>query len=115
MSNSIAYVGQGIGSIFSVFLVYKIGIVKSMSYASLLSIPFIISLIFPTLSRENPGSTAFIYSSTFIWVMTIVTTFINGFGQGIAQPASGTFISDCATEGSKGIFFAFFWAFYMGS
>jgi hypothetical protein len=44
-----------------------------------------------------------------------VTTFINGFGQGIAQPASGTFISDCATERSKGLFFAFFWAFYMGS
>ena len=115
MSNSIAYIGQGIGSIFSLYLVYKIGIVKAMSYACLLSIPFILSLIFPTLSKENPNSDSFIYSSGFIWIVTIVTTFVNGFGQGIAQPASGTFISDCATERSKGFFFAFFWAFYMGS
>jgi hypothetical protein len=98
-----------------VYLVYKIGIVKSMSYSSLLSIPFILSLIFPTLSKENPESTSFFYSPGFIWVITLFTTFVNGFGQGIAQPASGTFISDCATERSKGFFFAFFWAFYMGS
>jgi MFS family permease len=115
VSNSIAYIGQGIGSIFSVYLVYTKGIVKSMSFASLLSIPFILSLIFPTLAKDNPGSGSFFYSPAFIWIITILTTFVNGFGQGIAQPASGTFISDCATERSKGFFFAFFWAFYMGS
>jgi MFS family permease len=39
----------------------------------------------------------------------------NGFGQGISQPSSGTYISECATERTKGFFFAFYWAFYMGS
>jgi len=80
VSNSLAYVGQGTGSIFSVYLVYKIGIVKSMAYSSLLSIPFILSLIFPTLSRDHPESVNFIYSNFFIWTVTIVTTFVNGFG-----------------------------------
>ena len=115
ISNSLAYIGQGTGSIFSVYLVYKIGIVKSIAYSCLLSIPFILSLIFPAVASENPKSTSFFYSQGFIWTITILTTFVNGFGQGIAQPASGTFISDCATERSKGFFFAFFWAFYMGS
>jgi MFS family permease len=48
-------------------------------------------------------------------VITISTSFLNGFGEGISQPASGNYISDCATEKSKGFFFAYFWAFYMGS
>jgi len=54
-------------------------------------------------------------SQAFVYIISIFTSFINGFGEGIAQPASGTFISDCATENSKGFFFAYFWAFYMGS
>ena len=33
----------------------------------------------------------------------------------MAQPSSGTYISDCATERNKGFFFALFWSFYMGS
>jgi hypothetical protein len=109
------YIGQAIGSIFSIFLVHKLGIVKAMSYAALLSVPFIISLIFPTLSREHPDSTSFIYQPLFIWLVNISTNLVSGFGQGVAQPASGTFISDCATENTKGIFFAFSWACYMGS
>jgi hypothetical protein len=40
---------------------------------------------------------------------------MNGFGGGISQPASGKYISDCAAESNKGFFFAYFWAFYMGS
>jgi phosphate transport system ATP-binding protein len=59
--------------------------------------------------------TGFFLSDGFVYPVIILTTFINGFGQGIAQPASGKFISDCATEKSKGFFFAYFWAFYMGS
>lgn len=60
-------------------------------------------------------SNNFFMSQAFVYIISIVTSFINGFGEGIAQPASGTFISDCATENSKGFFFAYFWAFYMGS
>ncbi len=40
---------------------------------------------------------------------------INGLAMGIVQPAEGTYVASCTTEHTKGFFFAFFWAFYMGS
>jgi MFS family permease len=88
-----------------------------MAYSSLLNLPFIIALVIPALNMniENHSGRGFFLSDGFVYPLIVITTFINGFGQGIAQPASGTFISDCATERSKGFFFAYFWAFYMGS
>lgn len=86
-----------------------------MAYSSMLNLPAIICLIFPGISYYNKTSTNFLFSYTFVFIITVVTSFFNGFGQGVAQPASGKFISDCATENSKGFFFAYFWAFYMGS
>lgn len=86
-----------------------------MSWGSVLSLPFIACLIFPTLAVKYPDSTSFLFSAGFVYLLTIFTSFFNGFGEGISQPASGKFISDCATERSKGFFFAYFWAFYMGS
>ena len=84
-----------------------------MAYSSFLSLPFIIGLILPSLKRYIEGN--FLVSNGFVGVLTTILSFINGFGEGIAQPASGKYISDCATERSKGFFFAYFWAFYMGS
>ena len=46
-SNSFAYIGQGTGSIFCVFITMKYGAVKSMSYFAILNIPFIIALLIP--------------------------------------------------------------------
>lgn len=86
-----------------------------MSWGSVISLPFIACLMFPTLSVLYPESSNFFFSAFFVYLITIFTSFFNGFGEGIAQPASGKFISDCATERSKGFFFAYFWAFYMGS
>ncbi len=80
VSNAVAYLGQGIGSIYSVYFVYKAGDVKSMGFASLLNIPFILCLLFPTLKEKHPDSQSFIFSSGFIWIVIILTTFINGFG-----------------------------------
>lgn len=86
-----------------------------MAWGSVVSLPFIMCLLFPALAYKYPESTNFLFGSGFIYILTIVTSFFNGFGEGISQPASGKFISDCATERSKGFFFAYFWAFYMGS
>jgi predicted CDP-diglyceride synthetase/phosphatidate cytidylyltransferase len=55
-----------------------------MAYGSLLSIPFFIFLIFPTLSESNRDSTSFFFSAGFVYVTTLITTFLNGFGGGIA-------------------------------
>ena len=88
-----------------------------MGYSSLLNLPFIIAMILPALNMHKPDHSGggFFLSDGFVYPVIILTTFFNGYGQGIAQPASGKFISDCATEKSKGFFFAYFWAFYMGS
>jgi hypothetical protein len=49
ISNAIAYLGQGIGSVYSVYYINKIGDIKAMAWGSVLSLPFIAALIFPTL------------------------------------------------------------------
>jgi hypothetical protein len=46
-SNAFAYVGQGTGSVFCVFILMKYGAVKSMAYFAILNIPFIIALLLP--------------------------------------------------------------------
>ena len=59
---AVAYLSEGLGSIFCVFIIMKYGATKSMSRFALLSIPFIASLIFPALKSQNKDSTSFIYS-----------------------------------------------------
>jgi len=115
VSNSVAYVGQGLGSVFCVYCMQRVGDVKAMAYSSLLNLPFILILILPALNGKQTSENNFFYSSPFVTAITVCTSFLNGFGQGVAQPASGKYISDCATERTKGFFFAIFWAFYMGS
>lgn len=53
VSNSVAYVGQGVGSVFCVYVMQRIGDIKAMTYASMLSLPFIICLILPALNEDN--------------------------------------------------------------
>ncbi|CDW81164.1 major facilitator superfamily protein [Stylonychia lemnae] len=115
ISNAVAYLGQGLGSIFCVYVMQRVGDVKAMAYSSLLSLPFIICLILPALNTDNKADNNFFFSQSFVTILTIYVSFLNGFGGGINQPASGKYISDCATENTKGFFFAFFWSFYMGS
>jgi MFS family permease len=86
-----------------------------MAWASLFSIPFIVSLILPAYKSIYMGSTSFWLQDSFVYPVIYVTSLLNGLGEGVSQPASGTYISDCAIEENKGFYFAFFWAFYMGS
>jgi MFS family permease len=50
-----------------------------------------------------------------VYSVILITSVANGFAMGIVQPASGNYIAECATEETKGFYFAFFWSFYMGS
>lgn len=86
-----------------------------MAYASLLNIPAMLLLILPALKSENLDSDNVFLSNGFVYTVILITAWFNGFGQGVAQPASGKYISDCATEKTKGFYFAYFWSFYMGS
>jgi sugar phosphate permease len=74
-------------------------------------------MILPALNMglKDHSGRGFFLSDTFVYPVIILMTFINGFEQGIAQPASGNLSMIFATERRKGFFFAFFWAFYMGS
>ncbi len=114
-SNGVSYFGQAIGSLVSCFFQHKIGYVKSMSIASYISLPFIVLLSIPAMRSEQLESTSLIYRSSIVYPLIVFTSFFNGLGQGVAQPSSGHYISDCANDKNKGFYFAFFWAFYMGS
>ncbi|CDW77194.1 major facilitator superfamily protein [Stylonychia lemnae] len=114
-SNAVAYLFQGLGSVFCVFIQEKIGDILTMAYGAVLNIPFMIIIILPALKSENLKSKSWVYSNGFVYAMILLASVFNGFGQGISQPSSGTYIAQCATEKTKGFFFAFYWAFYMGS
>ena len=86
-----------------------------MAWASLFAIPFIVSLLLPAYKSIYMNSTSFWLQDSFVYPVIYVTSLLNGLGEGVSQPASGTYISDCAIEENKGFYFAFFWAFYMGS
>jgi MFS family permease len=86
-----------------------------MAWASLFAIPFIVSLLLPAYKSIYTNSTSFWLQDSFVYPVIYATSLLNGLGEGVSQPASGTYISDCAIEENKGFYFAFFWAFYMGS
>jgi MFS family permease len=86
-----------------------------MAWASLFAIPFIISLLLPAYKSIYPDSDSFWLKDGFVYTMIYITSLLNGLGEGVSQPASGTYMSECAIEENKGFYFAFFWAFYMGS
>lgn len=93
----------------------RIGAVKSMSRFACVNIPFIIALILPALKSENLTDPVWYLSNSFVYTVVLFTSVANGFAMGIVQPASGNYIAECATEETKGFYFAFFWSFYMGS
>jgi MFS family permease len=86
-----------------------------MAWASLFAIPFMISLLLPAYKSIYMDSDSFWLKDGFVYPVIYVTSLLNGLGEGVSQPASGTYMSDCAIEENKGFYFAFFWAFYMGS
>jgi hypothetical protein len=55
-SNAVAYLFQGLGSVFCVFIQEKIGDIRTMAWGSVLNIPFMIILIFPALKSEDLSS-----------------------------------------------------------
>jgi len=115
LSNAFAYLGQGTGSVFCVFIMLRLGTIKSMSHFACVNIPFIISLILPALKSQDLESKAWYLQDATVYTSVLITSVANGFAMGVVQPASGNYIADCATEEKKGFYFAFFWSFYMGS
>ena len=80
ISNSLAYIGQGTGSVFCVFITMKYGATKSMKYFALLNIPFIVALLLPAYKGENPDSNIFLLKDGFVYPVILITSVMNGFG-----------------------------------
>jgi MFS family permease len=98
-----------------VFFSQKYGESKSMAWSSLFALPFIVGLLLPAYKSIDLNSDSFWLSNAFVCSIILFVSLLNGLGEGVSQPASGTYIANCATEQNKGFYFAFFWAFYMGS
>ena len=83
ISNAVAYVGQGLGSVFCIYFQQRFGNINSMAYSSLLSLPFMLCLAVPALAHDNPSS-LFLFSYPFVVFLTLFTSFFNGLGEGVA-------------------------------
>jgi hypothetical protein len=116
-SIAVLYLSVAIGSFVSTPITKKLGDVKAMALGSLMNTPWILSLALAGLRGdfEGDGPKPFYLKSSFITTLVIILSILNGFGQAIQWVGQGTYISNCATEETKGFFFSYFWAFYMSS
>lgn len=64
---------------------------------------------------DDPNSTSLMSKGGFVIPFLFAAQVIAGFGQAIIWVAQGEYNALCATEETKGFFFALFWAMYMGS
>jgi hypothetical protein len=75
--------------------------------------------IFSSLSAATADKEAtdvpFYNSDSFIFVVTLITSILAGFGEALTWVAQGKYFADCATVHTKGFYFGYFWAFYMAS
>ena len=113
--NALTYFGQALGSLFCIFIMEKLGNIKTIAWGSVLCILFVASLILPAIKSENLESDNVFLSANFVYPFMLLTSSLTGFGEGMAHPAASKYISECCTEQTKGFYFAFFWSFYMGS
>lgn len=94
----------------------KYGDVKTMAFGALVCIPFVLSLFVPAFNENPQGhDKSWIFSEWFVYTLILMTSLLNGLGEGAAQTAQGKYVADCATEEIKGFYFSFFWACFMGS
>jgi MFS family permease len=81
---------------------------------------WIIQFIIPSMRNrdilmgENVSSLWY-FSDSFYYTLNMVISIISGFLSTILWVAEGKYITECATEETKGFYFSYFWAFYMAS
>lgn len=109
----------GVGSLFARPIMEKFGGPRlCIVLGSVFDALWILTSIPPALQakmQESGEETSFVYSDSFIYFTTTLTSILGGFGEALQWVALGKYVSDCATVRSKGFFFGYFWAFYMAS
>jgi hypothetical protein len=94
----------------------KIGVKKSLMLGSVCDTLWILCSLPPALKAESddPDSSVF-FTHGFIYFISLFASVLDGFGDAVQWVAQGKYISDCATEKTKGFYFSYFWTYYMSS
>lgn len=114
-SLALLYLTLGFGCLIATAIMGKIGVKKSLMLGSFCDTMWILCSLPPAFKSENPGSTLFVYTDGFIYFTQLFASVLDGFGDAVQWVAQGKYISDCATEKTKGFYFSYFWTYYMSS
>ena len=109
-----------IGAVVGASITTKIGMKLTFSIGFIfLSMMVFCQILTAWRAQQNENGNQdgghFFTSKRFVVPFLFISHIIAGFGQAIIWVAHGEYISLCATDETKGFFFALFWAFYMGS
>ncbi len=112
---------QGLGSLLSAALVHKLGSLKtSMVIGATFNSLWVLQSMIPAMREKEKErgvdvDSIWYYSETFYFVTNLIISAVSGFFGCLRWVAEGKYISECATEETKGFYFSYFWAFYMQS
>ncbi|CDW72426.1 major facilitator superfamily protein [Stylonychia lemnae] len=100
---------------FSSAIIEKRGARFAVRVGSITYFLYIAALLFPTLKENNKNSDLFIFTDGFIYSVIIIFAIINGIGSSLLWCGQGVYLSECASEKTKGLFFAILSALSMSS
>jgi hypothetical protein len=114
LSLALLYLCLGIGCLSATAIMGKIGVKKSLMLGGFCDTFWILSSL-PAAFASELETESFFTQPGFIYTMAILSSILDGFGGSVQWVAQGKYISDCATEKTKGFYFSYFWTFYMSS
>jgi hypothetical protein len=116
---ALLYMALGLGAFFAAPLMPKVGGPKvCMAIGSVFDCIWVLGSLLPVLKATwnlSADETPFLLTDGFIYVAGSVTSVLSGSGEALQWVAEGKYIADCASVKTKGFFFGYFWAIYMGS
>ncbi|CDW89596.1 major facilitator superfamily protein [Stylonychia lemnae] len=111
---ALSYLFYGIGCLVASYIVENLGLKFSLSIAALSDTIWILSIIPPAYSSQNDTNNGMIITNTgFVYTTQILIQIIQGICLGLKWVAGGKYISQCATEETRGFYFGIFWGIFM--
>mmetsp|Transcript_43037 Transcript_43037/g.31018 ORF Transcript_43037/g.31018 Transcript_43037/m.31018 type:complete len:129 (-) Transcript_43037:1294-1680(-) len=110
---AVLYFFIGVGSLMSAACLKKLGTKTCLVLGGLGHFIFVFASILPAYSHEHPDASSFLLNRGFIKFALLFSSMLNGLGASILWVAEGNYLSQCATESTKGFFFSYFWFILM--
>ncbi|CDW83659.1 major facilitator superfamily protein [Stylonychia lemnae] len=108
------YFCAAIGCLASSYILDKFGVKWCLTISAIIDTLWILAIIPSALISENPSiRDSFIASDFFIYTSQTLIQIMQGLFLGIKWVAGNKYISQCATEETKGFYFSFFLGMYM--